>query len=211
MIRPLAALTAISLLLGAACGSTGAASGDVAAFARPSVQGERFDLARHLGKDVVLISFWTTYCEPCKVEMPFLQQYHDKYGSQGFAVVSVSMDGPDTVAEVRPYIRRMGFTYPVVIDEDGSIAQRMNPVAAAPFAILVGRDGKVRQRFSGFKAGEAPILEAAIVAALAEGELAPPEPEPAPAEPAEPTPAPAEPAEPTPAPAEPAPEPAAAP
>jgi thiol-disulfide isomerase/thioredoxin len=121
----------------------------------------------------VLLSFWTTYCEPCKVEMPFLQQYHEKYGPQGFAVVSISMDGPDTVAEVRPYVRRMGFTYPIVIDEDGSIAQRLNPVAAAPFAILVGRDGRIRQRFSGFKAGEAPILEAAIVAALNEGATTP--------------------------------------
>jgi peroxiredoxin len=199
MIRPLAIAMAFSFVLGAACGSTGAGSGDVAAFARPSVQGERFDLARHLGKDVVLISFWTTYCEPCKVEMPFLQQYHDRYGSQGFAVVSVSMDGPDTVAEVRPYIRRMGFTYPVVIDEDGSIAQRMNPVAAAPFAILVGRDGKIRQRFSGFKAGEAPILEAAIVAALAEGNLTPAEPAPPEPAPAEPAPAEPEPSEPAPA------------
>lgn len=160
------AFATVITVLSMGCGTAGTASGDVSAFARPSVTGKRFDLGKHLGRDVVLISFWTTYCEPCKVEMPFLQQFNDKHGPRGFQVVSVSMDGPDTVAEVRPYIRRMGFTYPVVIDEDGSIAQRLNPVAAAPFAILVGRDGRIRQRFSGFKAGEAPILEAAILAAL---------------------------------------------
>jgi len=94
--------------------------------------------------------------------------------------VSVSMDGPDSVAEVRPYVRRMGYTYPIVVDEDGSIAQRLNPIGAAPFSILVGRDGKVIRRFSGFKAGEAPLLEGAIVAAL--NVSAAPAPTPAPAE-----------------------------
>jgi thiol-disulfide isomerase/thioredoxin len=159
-----------AVLLGAGCASTsgGAGSGTVAPFSRPSMTGGVVDLKQHLGRDVVLLSFWTTWCEPCKVEMPFLQTFQDTYGPQGLKIVSVAMDGPDTVAEVRPYLNRMGYTFSVVLDEDGAIAQRLNPVSAAPFAILVGRDGKVRQRFQGFKAGEAPILEAAIKAALAD-------------------------------------------
>jgi thiol-disulfide isomerase/thioredoxin len=160
--------------LGLGCASSGGGGhGAVAPFSRPSLTGERVELGKHLGRDVVVISFWTSWCEPCKVEMPFLQRFHEAYGEGGLKIVSVAMDGPDTVAEVRPYLNRMGYTFSVVLDEDGAIAQRLNPVSAAPFTLLVGRDGLVRQRFQGFKAGEAPILEAAIKAALAEGQPVP--------------------------------------
>ncbi len=187
-------------VLGLGCASAGGGrSGAIAPFSRPSLTGERVDLRQNLGRDVVLISFWTTWCEPCKVEMPFLQRFHDTYGQDGFKVVSVAMDGPDTVAEVRPYLNRMGYSFSVVLDEDGAIAQRLNPVSAAPFTLLVGRDGKVRQRFQGFKAGEAPILETAIQAALAEGQTArAPEPGPAPPTPEQPAPEAAQPEQTTP-------------
>ena len=185
-------------LLGFGCASAGGGgSGAVAPFSRPSLTGERVDLKQHLGRDVVLISFWTTWCEPCKVEMPFLQRFHDTYGKGGLKIVSVAMDGPDTVAEVRPYLNRMGYSFSVVLDEDGAIAQRLNPVSAAPFTLLVGRDGKVRQRFQGFKAGEAPILEAAIQAALADVQPAQAAPSASPV--AEPPPAPAPSEQPAPA------------
>lgn len=157
------------LALGASgCGSTSgtATTGDDAAqadrfsgFSGQTVGGQRVDLRDKLGKDVVFVSFWATWCEPCKSEMPFLQSYHEKYQASGLTLVSVSIDGPDTAADVAPYIRRQGYTFPVVLDEDGAIAQRHNPAGTAPFGILIGRDGRIVKRIAGFQPSEAPELE----------------------------------------------------
>lgn len=164
-------LVALSL---PACGSTGSSgpSGETgetgaprtgadrfSSFSGQTLDGRRFDLGPKLGKDVVFVSFWATWCEPCKSEMPFLQSYHEKYQANGLTLVSVSIDGPDTASDVAPYIRRQGYTFPVVLDEDGAIAQRHNPAGTAPFGILIGRDGRIVKRIAGFQPSEAPELE----------------------------------------------------
>ncbi|PIE20229.1 MAG: resA protein [Proteobacteria bacterium] len=170
-----AAVAAAALAL-AACGSTAATTGGQAGgaggsnlptFQASDLDGGLFSLSDHLGKDVVLISFWATYCEPCKAEMPVLQHLHETYAPKGLAIVSVSLDGPDTVAGVKPFIRRQRYTFPVVVDEDTAIAQAYNPTAAAPFTVLIGRDGKVAKRIEGFQPSEAGELEATIARLLA--------------------------------------------
>lgn len=162
-MRPLALL--LCLVLGA-CASSGAAVSDPAAGIQPfsarDLSGKTVNLAEHLGRDVVFLSFWATYCEPCKAEMPILQRFHDAYQKEGLTIVSIALDGPDTAAEVAPYIRKQGYTFPVVLDESGDIAQSLNPSSTAPFAILLGRDGKVVRRITGFQPSEAPHLEAEL-------------------------------------------------
>ena len=170
-----------ALLIGA-CATSGAngtaGGGEVAPFRGDDLQGHPVDLAQHLGKDVVFVSFWATYCEPCKAEMPFLQGFHDKYKDRGLTIVSVAIDGPETEAEVAPYIRKQGYTFPVMIDRDGAIVQALNPTATAPYLIVVGRDGKVMKRVSGFQASEAPALEDELVALLGAAPETTPEPAP---------------------------------
>lgn len=156
------------------CGGTASqvAEGDTASgarfagFAGKTLDGQRLDVRARVGKDVLLVSFWATWCEPCKAEMPFLQKFHERYAKDGLSVISVSIDGPDTASDVAPYIRRQGYTFPVVLDDDGAIAQRHNPIGTAPFAILVARDGSVVKKVAGFQPSEAPALEAEVKALL---------------------------------------------
>lgn len=146
-----------------------AASSNLSAFVATDIEGRAVDMGEHLGRDVVLISFWGTYCEPCKTEMPFLQRLHERYAAEGLFLLSVSLDGPDTSSGVRPYIRSNGYTFPVVIDEDTSIAQAYNPRTVAPYTILIGRDGRVAKTIEGFQLSEAPAVEAAVKALLGAG------------------------------------------
>jgi len=139
----------------------------LATFVTNDLGGDEVDLANYLGKDVVLLSFWSTYCEPCKAEMPVLQRLHDTYTPKGFKLISISLDGADTVAGVKPYIRSHGYTFTVVIDEDTTIANAYNPRLTAPFTILIDRQGKIFRRIEGFQISEAKMLEDAIKGLLA--------------------------------------------
>lgn len=155
-----------SLLALAACGGTGQNVKDggstggtsLTAFEAATISGDDFSLGDHLGKDVVLMSFWATWCEPCKAEMPTLQALHEKHDAKGLKVISISLDGPDTMSGVGPYIRSNGYTFDVVIDEDTSIAGAYNPKATAPYTVIIDKKGKIHKTIQGFQASEAPEL-----------------------------------------------------
>ena len=114
-----------------------------------------------------MLSFWSTFCEPCKNEMPLLQRLHEQLADQGLAILSVALDGPDTVAGVRPYIRSHGYTFRVVVDEDTSIANAFNPRASMPFTVLIGRDGRIAKTAEGFQLSEAARIEQEVRQLLA--------------------------------------------
>src|SRR5579864_1027464 len=55
------------------------------------LQGGSVSLASLKGK-VVLVNFWATWCEPCRIEIPWLISFQQKYASRGFTLVGVAMD-----------------------------------------------------------------------------------------------------------------------
>ena len=153
-------------LLVALCGCGAASSsgptssgGRPADFALKDIDGATVRLSDHLGKDVVLISFWATWCSPCAAEMPHLERIFRSYREQGFVVLAVSMDGPETIAEVAPKIRQNGFTFPVLLDEETRVVGALNPGRAAPLTILIGRDGVIAAVHEGYTAGAERALE----------------------------------------------------
>jgi peroxiredoxin len=156
--------TALALFL-LACGGGSAAGGGHTSGARPadfalrSIDGQTVRLSDHLGKDVVLISFWATWCSPCAAEMPHLERIWRAYREQGFVVLAVSMDGPETIADVAPKVRQNGFTFPVLLDEETRVVGALNPGRAAPLTILIGRDGVITAVHEGYTAGAERALE----------------------------------------------------
>jgi peroxiredoxin len=50
---------------------------------------------------VLLVTFWATWCDPCREEMPLLSAYADRHEAQGLQVLAFSLDGPDELAAVR--------------------------------------------------------------------------------------------------------------
>ena len=138
MKRLLLIAAAAIVSLGAACGDVKSAA-DVGAtaqdFTARDVDGNTFRLSDHIGKEVVLIDFWATWCAPCLAEMPHLEKMQTEYKSKGFLVVAVSMDGPESIADVPAFAKRNQMNFPVLLDEDSSIASIYNPRKSAP---LVG-------------------------------------------------------------------------
>lgn len=162
--------TVAVLALGlAACagGGGGSGKGNVASnFAAVDVGGKNFQLKDHLGKDVIYIDFWATFCQPCLAAMPHLKALYEKHHEKGFTVVAVSMDGPESIGDVRAFVQRNRLPFPVVLDEDSSIAAAFNPRKSQPLGVLIDRSGKIVKQHEGYNQGDERTIEEEVVALL---------------------------------------------
>jgi peroxiredoxin len=158
---------AVCLLIIAASACTPHAAGSATAdthptatdFSLPSIDGKTVHLSDHLGKDVVMLSFWATWCGPCLNEMPQLEPIYQTYRAQGFELLSISMDGPETQANVDSTIRRLGVTFPVLLDTETRVVALYNPARDAPYTVLIGRDGKIAETTVGYSPGDERKLD----------------------------------------------------
>lgn len=123
----------------------GAAAPD---FALQSLDGRTVHLSDFRGK-AVLLNFWATWCEPCKLEMPWFVELEKQYGPQGLEVVGVAMDdsGKDNIAK---FAKDMGVNYPVLLGKE-SVGDEYGGVQYLPTSFYIDRDGKVVQRVFGLR------------------------------------------------------------
>jgi thiol-disulfide isomerase/thioredoxin len=108
--------------------------------ALPLVGGGMSDLAAEHGK-VVLVNFWATWCEPCKAEMPALQQLADELRDQPFRLYSVDLQEDET--DIQAFERQYELRLYAVMDQDGDTT-RAYGVRALPSTFLIDQRGTLR-------------------------------------------------------------------
>jgi thiol-disulfide isomerase/thioredoxin len=110
-----------------------------------TVEGREFDLSAYKGK-VVLIHYWSTWCEPCKADMEQLKSLQAKYAKQGFALVGISLDSNPT--ELAAFLKAKKLTWPQLYEPGGLESRFANElgVLTLPTMILVDKQGKVISR-----------------------------------------------------------------
>jgi cytochrome c biogenesis protein CcmG, thiol:disulfide interchange protein DsbE len=108
--------------------------------------GQRVTLADYKGQ-VVLLNIWATWCEPCKVEMPSLEQLQKDMAPQGLKIVAVSIDegGPEVV---RQYARDLGLTFGILHDQSGRIKE-IYQTTGVPESFVINREGKIEKKVIG--------------------------------------------------------------
>ena len=105
--------------------------------------GSTFHLAEHAGHRVVIVTFFTTWCEECGQDLAGLQRYVRRRQAENKPVVAVAINGQEPVALVDRFIRNQGVRLPAGIDEPGTVT-RAYEIASFPTTIVVGLDGRVR-------------------------------------------------------------------
>jgi len=135
-------------------------------FTLRDLDGHNETLSDHLGKDVVLIDFWATWCVPCGAEMPHLERMYQAHKGQGFLVLGIAMDGPESVAQVGPFARRYGVTFPVLLDEETRVVGVYNPKRTAPLNVLIDRKGQIARVRDGYNAGDEKLVEDDVLSLL---------------------------------------------
>lgn len=102
------------------------------------------------GKKAVILSFFATYCEPCKKELPFLQEMYVKYKDAGLGVMVVSIDQkPEDIAKATQLAADNKLTYPVLSDRFNIVAKRYG-VKRLPCLYILDSQGKVAMVNTGY-------------------------------------------------------------
>jgi peroxiredoxin len=109
-------------------------------FALQSLDGKTMKLSDFRGK-AVLLNFWATWCEPCKIEMPWFVDFEKKYGSQGLEIVGVAMDDASP-SEISSFAEKMGVNYPVLVGKE-EVGAQYGGVDYLPSTFYISRDGKI--------------------------------------------------------------------
>jgi peroxiredoxin len=171
-------ILAVAALAGCASGSGDSSARPVASiaggtvapdFTARDVDGKTFRLSDYVGKQVVLLDFWATYCEPCKAEFPHLRAMYDESRSRGLLIVGVAMDGPESLAEVPAFVNRYRLDFPVVLDDDSRIASLYDPKKSMPLSVLIAKNGHIAVVREGYNPGDERLVAEDVERALADG------------------------------------------
>lgn len=73
-----------------------------------TLDGKQIDLRDLRGK-VVILTFWATWCDPCREELPLLSRYAQEHAKQGLVVLGFSLDEPDQLDQVRAIANNLSF------------------------------------------------------------------------------------------------------
>jgi outer membrane lipoprotein-sorting protein/peroxiredoxin len=134
-----------------------------AAFGATDVDGKRVEAADYEGK-VVLLDFWATWCGPCIRQIPSLVATYQQYHDQGLEIVGYAIEEAKNKDKLPAFTLKHGMAWRQVWDKDAVIANACGPTNGVPFAIVVGRDGRIAALGN---PGEGLDVDAAIRAALA--------------------------------------------
>ncbi len=116
-----------------------------AVFTLTSNTGKRVSLNDYNGKPV-LLNFWATWCTPCKVEMPWFQDFQKKYAAQGLQVIGINEDDDAQSTEVKDQIKktleRTGVDYTILMS-DKAVGDAYGGLDVLPATFFIDRSGKI--------------------------------------------------------------------
>jgi peroxiredoxin len=127
-------------------------------FTLKTIDDQEITLSQLKGK-VVLLDFWATWCGPCRESIPHLVHLYKTYRENGFEIIGISLDKGD-LQVVRNFAKSMDIPYPIVIAPEEVV--RSYRVTGIPTTFLIDKDGKIRERTTGFNSTIAQQMTAKV-------------------------------------------------
>ncbi len=107
---------------------------------------QKFDLAEHVGKKVIVLNFFTTWCSSCRQEIPELQDYYASHKDKSFLLVGINIK--EARRKVKDFVVNQDITFPVGIAPGEAIPSLYN-VKSYPTTVVIGVQGKIQKYETG--------------------------------------------------------------
>ncbi len=131
-------------------------------FRLKDIEGRTINLASLKGK-VAIIDFWATWCPPCRLEVPILNNLQTKYRHQGLEIIAISLD--ESLDDIQRFLEQSPLNYTVVQGNE-TVMSQFGHITALPTTFFLDRRGNIRSQHVGFMSQAA--LEKKIEQLLAE-------------------------------------------
>lgn len=128
----------------------------------PDVEIKNLDFENVMTRDIItneeggpiIISFWATWCSPCKRELSNIQEVYTEWQIEtGVKLVAVSIDDSRNVNKVPTYTYGQGWEYLVLLDENHDFKRAMN-VNNVPHTFLIDKNGNVVWQHNAYSPGD---------------------------------------------------------
>ena len=126
-------------------------------------EGTPRDLRAALAEGPVLLGIYKSSCQASKTIFPFLERLHRRYAGNGLNVFGVAQDSANIT---RSFARRLGLTFPILVEGDGYPVSRAFDIAATPTVYLIRPDGTVAFTTMGYFKPTVNELGEAVTGAL---------------------------------------------
>ena len=121
----------------------------------------RFVALSDLRGKVVLLNFWATWCGPCRVEMPAMEELYRMFSRKDFEILAVSTDA-EGVSITRPFQKKNRLTFPILHDSDYRVGLTYG-ARSLPMTFMVDRQGVVRHQIFGARDWSAPEAQQLVL------------------------------------------------
>ena len=122
--------------------------------------GDSVSLRDRYRGSVTLLNIWATWCAPCRVEMPAMEQVYQNLAPYGFKIAAVSIDEGDP-EDVRAFGRELGLSFDLLQDRSTKLEQTYQ-TKGVPESFLLDRDGILVKRIIGPHDWDSPVNRALI-------------------------------------------------
>ncbi len=129
-------------------------------FSLPDLAGKEVSLEALRGR-VVFVNFWATWCPPCRIEAPSLERLYRELKPEGFEILALSIDAPESRDAVAGFGAELKLSFPVLMDSAKRVYAAYG-VTGVPETFMVDPAGRVTERFVGPRNWEDPRYARAI-------------------------------------------------
>jgi peroxiredoxin len=132
-------------------------SGSVPDFSLKNLDGSTFRFSDVVGKKVIIIDFWATWCKPCKKFMKKLNRIYLDY-KENIEVLAISVDDANAFTNVETYIKSKKYSFTVLLDPDSTVARVFNPSRRIPYTMIIDKNGKIVYSNTGYMPGYEKVI-----------------------------------------------------
>lgn len=119
---------------------------------------KRIDLTGY-SDPLIYVDFWASWCGPCKLSFPFLNELHDDFAKQGLKIVAISVDKEDK--DAKKFVRHNPAYFTLAIDSRG-ICPKVFDVKGMPSSYIIDKDGNILYQHQGFRSSDPEKIRKAL-------------------------------------------------
>jgi peroxiredoxin len=156
---------AVLLLLLAACGEQRFQPLEAPDFTLDNLEGSASTTLSDYRGQVVYLSFWASWCTPCRQEMPFLAKLSERHAGEGFQVLAVNVD--EQAQAAKDFVAQYELPFPILRDGDKAVSKQYR-IPGFPTHYIVDRTGRIRFSGLGFNLADVTAVSQEVATLLAE-------------------------------------------